>query len=471
VLTATDAAVQINAIDVNEYFDVIATGGVDGRIECWDAYNNKRVAELDVAAALVAAEGAPALQNATSVEVTTVRYDPSGMHLAVGMSTGHCLLFDVRSRQPLLIKDHQYGLPIKVARFHSSGRLVTADAKVAKIWSQTTGELFTSIEPEYEINDVSFAPIKATPVALSDAQHPEHSGLLYMAVQQPQIGIYFVPELGPAPRWCSFLENLTEELEEASQGQVYDDFKFVTRKELEELGLTHLIGTNLLRAAMHGFFMDIRLYNRAKAISEPFAFDEYRKKRVQEKIEEQRANRIRIRERLPKVNRVLAKELLQKTISTGAGKVATTANQAAEAVQELEAASSGAGKDVFANPLRDERFSQLFSNPDFEIDLKSDEFKRLHPSMSGGKKSGGSTGAAAASAPEALRKLFEEVDEDVDSDVEDDLRRKGMLKQVAAVEEEAEMEEQRRKLLGQGGALHDEDDEDDEDDADEGMYG
>ena len=43
---------------------------------------------------------------------------------------------------------------------------------------------------------------------------------------------------------------------------VYDDYKFVTRRELEDLGLSHLIGSNLLRAYMHGFFLDMRLYHK-----------------------------------------------------------------------------------------------------------------------------------------------------------------------------------------------------------------
>ena len=37
---------------------------------------------------------------------------------------------------------------------------------------------------------------------------------------------FFVPALGPAPKWCSFLDNLTEELEEQSAG-VFEDYKFV----------------------------------------------------------------------------------------------------------------------------------------------------------------------------------------------------------------------------------------------------
>jgi ribosome biogenesis protein ENP2 len=48
---------------------------------------------------------------------------------------------------------------------------------------------------------------------------------------------------------------------------VYDDYKFLTLKELDTLGLSHLIGSDLLRAYMHGYFMDIRLYNQVKLFS------------------------------------------------------------------------------------------------------------------------------------------------------------------------------------------------------------
>jgi ribosome biogenesis protein ENP2 len=44
---------------------------------------------------------------------------------------------------------------------------------------------------------------------------------------------YFIPQLGPAPRWASFLENITEEMEDQSTRSVYEDFKFVERKELQ----------------------------------------------------------------------------------------------------------------------------------------------------------------------------------------------------------------------------------------------
>ena len=44
---------------------------------------------------------------------------------------------------------------------------------------------------------------------------------------------YFIPELGPAPRWCSFLDNLVEEVEETETDTIYDDYKFVTIDEVK----------------------------------------------------------------------------------------------------------------------------------------------------------------------------------------------------------------------------------------------
>ena len=45
----------------------------------------------------------------------------------------------------------------------------------------------------------------------------KHSGLVFVAAEQPKV----------APKWCSFLDNLTEELEEQTTG-VYEDYKFVS---------------------------------------------------------------------------------------------------------------------------------------------------------------------------------------------------------------------------------------------------
>lgn len=43
------------------------------------------------------------------------------------------------------------------------------------------------------------------------------SGLLFFANEAPKMLQYFVPAIGTAPKWCSYLDTVTEELEETEQ--------------------------------------------------------------------------------------------------------------------------------------------------------------------------------------------------------------------------------------------------------------
>ena len=62
---------------------------------------------------------------------------------------------------------------------------------------------------------------------------------------------------------CNYLESYSDLINLLLVAcAVYDDYKFVTRKELDDLGLEQYIGSNLLRAYMQGFFVDIRLYRK-----------------------------------------------------------------------------------------------------------------------------------------------------------------------------------------------------------------
>lgn len=333
-------AIEINTCDINPVHQLFAAGTAEGHVECWDPRSRSRVGVLDI--------GLSGLdyQSLDEVPAVTALLFRDGLTMGLGTSTGHVLLYDLRSTKPLLIKDHQYGLPINSIAFQDKLDVVlSTDSKILKIWDRETGKPFTSIEPSTDINDLCLYP---------------DSGLLFMATESPKMLVYYIPSLGPAPRWCSFLDNLTEELEEDQQPTVYDDYKFVTKQDLESLGLSHLMGTNLLRAYMHGYFIDIRLYHKAKAIAEPFAFEEYRKKRIQDKIEEERANRVRLK-KLPKINRNLAEKLIV----------------AKKDAKRLAAKTSDA-----SNPLGDDRFSAMFSNPDFQVDEESEEYKLLHPVVS-----------------------------------------------------------------------------------------
>lgn len=71
-------------------------------------------------------------------------------------------MYDLRSSRPLLRKDHMYGMPIVDLKWHSAAggerRVISADARVVRIWDATSGEPFTSIEPEGGVNDVCVWP-------------------------------------------------------------------------------------------------------------------------------------------------------------------------------------------------------------------------------------------------------------------------------------------------------------------------
>lgn len=201
----------------------------------------------------------------------------------------------------------------------------------------------TTIEaPTGEINDVCVV---------------KNSGLIFMALDSPRISSFFIPSLGPAPRWCSSLEGLTEELEEGNETTIYEDYKFVTREDLERLNLTNLLGTNLLRAYMHGFFVDHRLYAKAKAMTNPFAYEEYRQKTIREKLDAERATRISVKKKLPKVNRELAARLLA---GGGADSVASD-DETAEAPSE-GTKKDGQRKKLNTSLLKDDRFAAIFKN-------------------------------------------------------------------------------------------------------------
>lgn len=334
----TDSS-SINTCKINPCHQLLVCGTAEGKVEAWDPRSRNRVGILDCAFNSVREDtevhGMPSVSSLCFKD---------GLNMAVGTATGQILLYDIRSDKPFLVKDHMYGLPIKDIEFHPVTNVIASmDSKIVKLWDHHTGKPFTSIEPSVDLNDLCLVP---------------NTGMLFIANEEKKILTYYIPGLGPAPRWCSFLDNLTEELEENTTDTVYEDYKFVTKKELEDLGLSHLIGSNLLRAYMHGYFLDIRLYHKAKAIVEPFAFDEYRKKKIREKLEEQRSSRVLLH-KLPNVNKDLAHKLIIE-----------------------EESGNQKQKKKAQSLLKDDRFKALFSNPDFQVDQQADEFRLINPLIS-----------------------------------------------------------------------------------------
>lgn len=321
-----------NSCVTNGDIQLTLGGSVEGTIECWDS----RVSNTQVIKSFDCCPFSP-YHSDSELDVpaiTTMKFKDH-LNLGVGTQTGQIFLFDLRTNKPYTIKDHYFGLPIKTVDFHSTSNeldlVLSQDDKVLKLWDRNDGETFTAIQPDKDLN--SFCTIPGT-------------GMLFLTNEGQKVQPYYIPALGPAPRWCAYLDQITEELEEEVKDNViYDDYKFVTMQELEELGIEHLIGTNFLRAYMHGFFMDLKLYSKAKAAANPQAYEEYKRNKIKQKLADERTNRVQLVNSLPKVNRRLAAKLMQKK-------------------EQAIASNSDTGKNTV---LEDSRFKAMFENPEFDV--------------------------------------------------------------------------------------------------------
>jgi len=373
----TAGAGGTNCLARHANLQLLAAGTEAGAVECFDPRAARRAALLDVKGQLAGGGAAAAAMRRTGGgfgAVTALALD--GLQLAAGTQPGVVLLYDLRSSKPLVAKDHQYELPVRDLHFHGE-HVISCDAKICKVWARGDGATFANIELEADIN--SACPVPG-------------SGLLFLAAEQERVESFYVPGLGPAPAWCSFLDNLTEELEEEAP-VIYDDYKFVTRKELEELGLEGMVGSPYLRAYMHGFFMDVRLYRKVRAVANPQSYKEYVKERVQKKREERQASRIsKPKKSTSRLNKQMAERFLvdqeqaRARIAAGAG----------------DADADGAD---LAGRL-DPRFAALVESSEFDIDESSAEYAEMRRRLGGaldadGQEGGGGEGRQAQAGLEA----------------------------------------------------------------------
>jgi ribosome biogenesis protein ENP2 len=347
--TAGGGALQggINTGSVNcaaiaeDSHNLLAFGTSIGTVEFWDPRSKSRIGMLS------GQEG----------EITALDFDRSGLSLVTGSSEGLVQIFDLRRPVPLLRKDQGYGYAIKTLMHMTTSsqekKILSADKRIIKLWDESDGKAWTSVEPAVDINSVAWC---------------KDSGMILTANEGKQQHAFFIPQLGPAPKWCSFLDNMVEEMAEEAPAETYDNYKFLTLPELKSLNLGHLVGTtNLLRPYMHGYFVASRLYEEARLIANPYIWDEERTKRVKEKVEKERASRIRGGKKV-KVNQNLVDKMLKRQ----------------ERRQKV---------DEDAGVLGDDRFGKLFEDEEFAVDEKSREFQALNPSTKVGE--GNTTNAAA----------------------------------------------------------------------------
>ena len=379
---------SVNVASVaSDSHNLLAFGTSLGTVEFWDPRSRDRIGLLQSLFTIGSFDGRQ--------EITSLQFAGSGLGFATGSSTGLIHLYDLRSPTPILKKDQGYGYPIHTLTYldnststraqTSEPKILSSDKRIIKLWDAQNGNPWTSVEPAVDINSVAWC---------------KDSGMLLTANEGRQQHSFFIPQLGPAPKWCSFLDNLVEEMAEdpndpnafSSQraGDVYDNYKFLTVAQLESLNLSHLIGTtSLLRPYMHGYFVAQRLYEEAKLIADPFVWEEQRNKKIKEKIDTERESRIRGNKKVvAKVNKRLAEKMLERqereerrqarqVLERGAdkGEVTLTAKAVTGGAEVEEQAPSKSD-----NLLADPRFARLFQDEDFAIDETSREFQSLNPS-------------------------------------------------------------------------------------------
>lgn len=395
-----DATLGVNAVARAPLHGLYGFGTESGTVEFWDRRDRNRVGLLRMVNS----------ELSDNFEVSAIKFLADGISWAAGTSTGQVSVFDLRSSKPLYTRDHHYGFPIKEIKYHAeSENIISYDKKALRVWNRSTGNLHTTVEMSggVELNHVN----------MGAGENGNGDGFLLCSVEDRQMQSFFIPSLGPAPRWASFLENLTEEMEEGTRiggkssiaaGAVYDNYKFVTKTELATLNLDHLIGTSVLRAYMHGYFVDLRLYEKAKSIANPFAYEEYLHQQRQAKLEAERSGRIkadssallqqnqqqtRKKGSVPVINGVKAKvntllaerlqqqsELLAKLDAMEAENTASINDSDDEenvvVVSKADRKALQAAKSGQAI-LEDSRFSSLFTNPDFAIDEEAHEFQTI----------------------------------------------------------------------------------------------
>jgi ribosome biogenesis protein ENP2 len=125
---------EINTVRISNQHQLFAFGGSDGKVEFWHPTEKKCLASIDVAQDLVKVIDSSLLE--TFPQITSLEFGGDGLSFLAGTSTGQVILYDLRKASPILVKDHQYGFPIKSLHFHSSGRVISSDTKIVKIWNQ-----------------------------------------------------------------------------------------------------------------------------------------------------------------------------------------------------------------------------------------------------------------------------------------------------------------------------------------------
>lgn len=417
----------VNHVSVSEVNGLTSVAMEEKVVEFWDPRARSRVAKLY-------------LENqfdSSPFQVTATSFRNDGLNFACGTSNGYSYLYDLRASQPSIVKDQGYGFEIKkimwldnVGTENDGNKILTCDKRIAKIWDRNSGKAYASMEPSVDINDI---------------EHLPGTGMFFTANEGIPMHTYYIPNLGPAPRWCSFLDSITEELEEKPSDSVYSNYRFITRDDVKKLNLGHLIGSKVLRAYMHGFFINTELYDKVSLIANPNSYEDEREREIRRRIEKERESRIRssgaVTKPSVKVNKSLVEKLSQKR-----------------------------GDKVAEKVLTDDRFAEMFEDADFQVNEDDYDYKQLNPVKSAKETEEGAAKriraltAAEESDEERIalkegRNKYSDSEEESEEESEDDSKEKEkdrelneaekkiIAKQMATLQRRKKEKEQADKLM------------------------
>lgn len=441
-----DPILGVNCIDINPAHHLLAFG-IDGRasVQFWDLRSRSIVGVLDLprgriarstGRARVALPGVDDKTSTDSLAVTAIAAGSDGLSYAIGTSTGHTLLYDIRSPRPFAFKDQGYGLPLKNvawleggSRMAGDGIVLSADKKVVKIWDRNTvGStlcivlyahdlssrrriLYPSLQPltsttfiTYQGAVCSSLPMKASKwdriISLSLVQHPVGRASLKTLRRKWRTKV------------CGTCTKTTNSSRGTSYGRTFScPVTHVCRVDplalVHSLGLDHLIGTPALKPYMHGYFVSLKLYETARVIANPFAYAEHREKLVKERLEKLADTRIRTRKegaaRSVGVNKALAERIERNAERERRREEKKRARKAKKATEDgadvtdeaMPVDEEEVGGEEQLTLLNDPRFKELFENSEFTVDETSREYALLNPSSVAMKNANSSRGKTA----------------------------------------------------------------------------
>lgn len=119
---------------MNPEHHLLCVGSQESTVEAWDPRDKVKCSTLDV--------GMKIKNNKDFPSITSIKFK-NGLQMGVGTASGHVLIYDIRSNEPLIVKDHLNRLPVKKIAFNKQHNAVySLDSAMLKIWDETNVRRF-----------------------------------------------------------------------------------------------------------------------------------------------------------------------------------------------------------------------------------------------------------------------------------------------------------------------------------------